>query len=230
LICSAVAENGEELTKNQRTTGPTTTEENNMSTHFRLSKKVSARDLFGGELEKFGVREHVKPDDTSERSRCLTDGNNYLWVFIADGEFVSSLKRYGMNAPGKILSAIAEAFETDIFSEHEPQYWGFDTQEAWDAEMEKMADQSQQEFYVDLCAYVRGEPNNIGPRTIGEIKAKIAKKLVEEDATILENKDRLFAEIDATYDRDHAVKVTLGPEDLALAKMMATHEDDLPQA
>ena len=48
-----------------------------MSTDYMLSKEVSARDLFGGELEKFGVREHMGPD-TSESSRCLTDGPNYL--------------------------------------------------------------------------------------------------------------------------------------------------------
>ena len=27
--------------------------------------------------------------------------------------------------------AIAEAFDTGIVSEHEPQFWGFDTQEEW---------------------------------------------------------------------------------------------------
>ena len=32
-----------------------------------------------------------------------------------------------------ILGAIAEAFSTDIFSEYEPQYWGYDTQEEWEA-------------------------------------------------------------------------------------------------
>ena len=70
------------------------------------------------------------------------------------------------------------------------------------------------------------------PGTIGEIKAKIAKTLVENDAALLqpENKDRLLTEMEAIYDRDHAVVITLGPEDIALAKMLATHEDDLPKA
>ena len=39
-----------------------------------------------------------------------------------------------------------------------------------------------------------------------------------------------MSEMEAIYDRDHAVFITLGPEDIALAKMLATHEDDLPQA
>jgi len=63
-------------------------------------------------------------------------------------------------------------------------------------------------------------------------KAKIAKSLVETDASLLqpESRDRLLAEMDTIYDRDHAVIITLGPEDIALAKMLVTHEDDLPQA
>jgi hypothetical protein len=200
-----------------------------MSTDFGLSKKVSAGDLFGGRLEKFGVREHVTPD-TSERHRLLTDGRNYLHVYITDDGFVSSLTMYGANAPGKILSAIGEAFDTVIFSEYQAQFWGFDTQEEWDAAKKKMADQHRKKFYADLCAYVRGDPNDIRHGTVGETKAKIAKRLVEEDATIIGDKDKLLAEINAIYRRDHAAVVTLGPEDLALAKMLATHEDDLPQA
>ena len=202
-----------------------------MSTDFILSRKVSANDLFGGRLATFGIQEHVS-SDTSERNRCLTDARNYLWVYLIEDGFVGCLSRYGANAPGKILAAISEAFETDVFSEYEPQYWGFDTQEEWDAAEQKLADQHRDRFYADLCAYIRGEPNDIRPGTIGEIKAKIAKTLVENDAALLqpENKDRLLAEMDAIYDRDHAVFITLGPEDIALAEMLATHEDDLPQA
>jgi len=202
-----------------------------MSTDFILSRKVSANDLFSGRLATFGVQEHVS-SDTSERNRCLTDARNYLWVYLTEDGFVGCLSRYGANAPGKILAAINEAFETDVFSEYEPQYWGFDTQEEWDAAEKKLADQHRDRFYADLCAYIRGEPNDIRPGTIGEIKAKIAKTLVESQAALLqpENKDRLLSEMEAIYDRDHAVIITLGPEEIALAEMLATHEDDLPKA
>jgi hypothetical protein len=54
--------------------------------------------------------------------------------------------------------------------------------------------------------------------------------LVKQDATILGDKDKLLAEIDAVYDGDHAVVATLGPKDQALAEMLSTHEDDLPKA
>jgi hypothetical protein len=37
-----------------------------MSTDYALLKKVTASALFDGSLEKFGVREHAKPDGTSK--------------------------------------------------------------------------------------------------------------------------------------------------------------------
>src|SRR6516164_5670997 len=92
-----------------------------MSTDFVSLKKIAARDLFDGRLEEFGVLEHVKPDETTETKRCLTDGRNYLWVYINNEGFVACFSRYGGNAPGKILSAITDAFDTDIVSEYQPQ-------------------------------------------------------------------------------------------------------------
>jgi hypothetical protein len=92
-----------------------------MSTDYRLLGKVPACDLFDGHLEEFGVREHVKLEATTEKSRLLTDGRNYLWVYIDDDGFVGCLTRYFPNgAPGKILNALANVFDTDIVSEYEP--------------------------------------------------------------------------------------------------------------
>ena len=133
-----------------------------MSTCYILSKKVSTRDLLCGRVDTFGIREYAS-SGTSDGSRCLTDGRNYLWVYLTEDGFVGSLTRYGANAPGKILAAISEAFETDVFSEHEPQYWGFDTQEEWDAAWKKMNDQDRDQFYADLV--------RIHSRRAGEIPA-----------------------------------------------------------
>jgi hypothetical protein len=122
-----------------------------MSTDYRLLKKVPACDLFDGRLEGFGVREHVKPDATTEKSRLLTDGRNYLWVYIGDDGFVGCLTRYYPNgAPGKILSVLAEVFDTDIVSEYEPRFWGFDSQEEWDADTEQWARESRDRFYLKI--------------------------------------------------------------------------------
>ncbi|MGB9271840.1 MAG: hypothetical protein WCB74_21865, partial [Pseudolabrys sp.] len=63
-----------------------------MSTDYRLIRiNVPACDLFDDRLEEFGVREHVMPEETTEKSRLLTDGRNYLWVYIDDEGFVHSL-------------------------------------------------------------------------------------------------------------------------------------------
>jgi hypothetical protein len=108
-----------------------------MSTDYCLEKKIPAADVLDGRLMAFGVREQMS-ENTTEASKCLTDGRNYIWFYIDDDGAVSCLSRYGGNVPSKILQAIATIFDTDIFSEYEPQFWGFDSQEEWDAAMEQM--------------------------------------------------------------------------------------------
>jgi hypothetical protein len=202
-----------------------------MSIDFVPLKKIPFADLFDGRLEKFGIREEVVPDATTEDSRCLTDGRNYLWVEESGGLLVG-MKRYAGNAPGKILGAIAEAFDVDIVSEYEPQYWGYETQAEWDAALDKQAREADDRFHAELLKYLRGEPHGIMPGTIGMIWAEIAKKLVAEDPVLLlpDNKERLLREMRVIYDRDHTIKVELSPEDLAMVRTLATHEDDLPSA
>jgi hypothetical protein len=92
-------------------------------THIVLSKKVSARDLFGERLKKFGIRERVAPGNDNERSRCLTDGSQFLAVYLTEDGFVGFLTPVGADFPRKILDAICEAFGAEIFSEHDPQFW-----------------------------------------------------------------------------------------------------------
>ncbi len=203
-----------------------------MSTDYCLLQNVLARDLFDGRLEEFGVREHFN-DETTEQSRMLSDGRNYLWLYVDDAGLVRSLTRYMPNGvPTKILSAIAEAFDAEIVSEYEPQFWGFDTQEEWDA-WELMIDkQYQDKFYNDVLKYLQGEPHGIPPGTNGMLKAKIAKKLVESDATFLEpaNKEKFQAQIESIFQRDHMLSQKSSPQALAAAKLGTTHEDDLPRA
>ena len=203
-----------------------------MSTDYRLLTDVVACDVFDGRLEVFGIHEHFN-NETTEQSRLLTDGRNYLWLYIDDAGFVSCVTRYMPNgAPSKILSAIAEAFDTEIVSEHEPQFWGFETQEEWDSSELAIAKEQKEKFYREILKYLQGELNDITPGTIGMIKAEIAKKLVDGDPMLLlaANKDKFQAAIESTYDCDHAVFVELSPQELAAAKMRASHEDDLPCA
>lgn len=171
--------------------------ESEMSTDYILSKNLKAQDLFDGRLDAFGIRE----DHQTSNRRCLTDGRNFLWAYMNWEGSVSRLSAHGPDGPGKIFAAIGDAFDTHIFSEQEPRYWGFDTQGEWDAAKKRASDQARNELYAYVCAYVRGEPNEIKRGAIAEIKAKIAKGFVETDAALLhpENKDKLLAGIDAIY-------------------------------
>ena len=213
-----------------------------MSTYFGLCKSIKADELFDGRLEAFGVREEVRPEGTADRYppyikvkevRYLTDGQNSMEVVIYENGVACINVRNLWCAPEReILHAIAEAFETDIVSEHQPEYWGFDTQEEWDADEKRIHEEHERQFHAKLLKHLRGEPTDIQPGTIGMMKAEIAKSLVEKDPSFMEtaNRDKLMGEIDAIYDREHKVIVTLSPADIAAAVMLVTHEDDLPRA
>ena len=68
-----------------------------MSLELNLTKKLHAHDLFGGQLEKFGIREHGYTG--SETERCLSDGRNCLWVYMNEDGSISYLKIWGLNNP-----------------------------------------------------------------------------------------------------------------------------------
>src|SRR5690348_12483698 len=134
-----------------------------MSTDYCLLNPILACNLLDGRLEKYGVREYFN-DHTTEKDRLLTDGRNYLWLYVDDAGFVAHLTRYMPNGvPSKILSAIAEACETEIASEYEPQFWGFDTEEEWDAWQRKLDEEYQTEFHNNILKFIRGEPCDISP-------------------------------------------------------------------
>ena len=50
-------------------------------------------------------------------------------------------------------------------------------------------------FYTAVCAYVQGKPNGVVPGTVGEEQAEIAKRPFQDDSSILNDKNRLLAEI-----------------------------------
>jgi hypothetical protein len=184
-------------------------------------------DLLDGRLEEFGVRTVIFEGD-----RYLTDGRNALMVSDDDNGFVSCLTRRGANSPKKILGAMADAFDVNIVSEYEPQFWGFATQAEWDAAMEAMRKEGEDRFYLNVMKYVSNESNDIRVGSIGEIMAKIAKQLIENDPDLLlkGRREDLMRKINEIYDRDHAVTIKLSEADIALVDMVATHEDDLPSA
>ena len=130
------------------------------------------------------------------------------------------------------MNAIGQVFETYIALEYEAKYWGFDTEEEWEAFQEKLSKEGRDEFYVDLMKFLRNEPHDFRPGTNGMTMADLAKTLVEKDPSLLnpENREKLLAKIDEVFLGEHAIQVKLTPEDIAVAEMRVTHEDDLPQA
>jgi hypothetical protein len=184
-----------------------------MSTDYKTQKRICMTDLVDGRLEGFGVRESIEPIQSS--SRCLTDGHNYVWVDGNESGFVDMITCYGFNNPTKILQAIAEAFDTDIFSEQEPQFWGFHTQEEWDAAWERPTKRQQDEFYLELLKFACNKPNRIKPGTKVEIDAKIAKQLVEAD---------LLKKINEVFIRDHVPKVKCSHEVIAELDRVFAHQ------
>jgi hypothetical protein len=188
-------------------------------------------DLFDGRLKHAGIHEHQSNDATTDR-KCLTDGRNFLWVNGDEKGLISTFTRYRMNAPQRILRAIADEFNVEIVSEYEPKYWGYETQQEWDAAWTKMANKDEQNFYNEVAKFVRGESHDITPGTIGMVKAEIAKRLIADSPDLLAEDKRpdLIKAVNLVYDRDHAVVVKLSEEDLAFVRMVATHEDDLPKA
>jgi hypothetical protein len=183
-----------------------------MSTSYRPLRNIRAAVLFEDRLEMYNVFEHYRfvrdgARLTTATSRCLTDGLNYLWVDIGEDGIVSSFHRSAGNEAKVILRAVAKEFDTDIASEYQPQYWGFDTEEEWHAALAKSDREdrkTERKFEKELLKYVRGEPHNIKPATNEESLAKIAKKLAEEDPTLLfpVNRKRFRSEIKSLYDRE----------------------------
>jgi hypothetical protein len=47
---------------------------------------------------------------------------------------------------------------------------------------------------------------------------------------LAENREQLLASIEEIYDRDHAVFIKVTDEEMAFARLISTHEDDLPKA
>jgi hypothetical protein len=78
-------------------------------------------------------------------------------------------------------------------------------------------------FYTAVCAYVRGEAHGIVQGTVGEEQAEIAKRLLQDNPAILDDKDRLLAEIATIHYRESGIQAA----ENRLAEMDKKHDDDL---
>lgn len=171
-----------------------------MSTNYRSDKKISMRELFDGRLENYGVHEKIVEGKTSKGMRFLTDGSSGLWIH--GDEIFNGATRYGLgNAPGRILAAIEESFNTTIYSEHEPQYFGFETEEELGRAWDELHKRDQAALYLDIMCFINGLPNRIEPGTNGMSMAEIAADLIAESPALLspEHEEELMQEIHDIY-------------------------------
>ncbi len=200
-----------------------------MSTDYGPKDEILIKDLFDGRLESFGIREAIT-DETTSTARCLTDGRNQLWVY--GNEEVDIVRRPGFASMGKILAVIAEIFETYFYSEHEPEFWGFESQAECDDAWYAIHKEQEAEFYIEMMKHVRGEPSDIKQGTIGMTKVNIARQLIAENPDLAspDYKENLLQAVNRAYEGDHSVVVELNDLDIATAIMAIANEDDLPQA
>jgi hypothetical protein len=61
-------------------------------------------------------------------------------------------------------------------------------------------------FYTAVCAYVRGKPSGVVPGTVGEEQAEIAKRLFQDNSSILDDKDRLLADIATLHYQESGIE------------------------
>ena len=84
---------------------------------------------------------------------------------------------------------------------------GFDVRRSFSISTYNLTSQNNDDhFYIAVCAYVRGERNGIVRGSVGEEQAEIAKQLFQNNSSILDDKDRLLAEIAAIHHRESGIE------------------------
>ena len=204
-----------------------------MSTSYIPLKDVLVSDLFDGRLEQFKIHES-RSEETTETDRCMTDGENYVWVNVDASGCVVEFVRYGSNSPRKILNTVGDLFQTEIISEHEPQYHGFESEEEWHAYEQSLNKQQDDKFYVEILKFLGRGMHDYAPGSGGMIMLEVAKALVQKDPSLRlpRCKDMLLQKIESCLSRFYQPEIRVtNPQDipLAITKMIAADEVDLPR-
>jgi hypothetical protein len=87
-----------------------------MSIDFWTKPRLQIEDLFDGRLEKWGIFEPTG-GKFSPDVRCLADGKDYVRVFSRNKGLDLVITSYGFGEPYRILKAMSEAFDVDIWLE-----------------------------------------------------------------------------------------------------------------
>jgi hypothetical protein len=158
--------------------------------------------LIDGRLTKFGVRIEI-PTNTANDRRCLVGRDGNLWAYrLDDGS--CSFGRFAGSLPFSVLDAIEEEFATQLVNQGDHRYWGFASREDMEGRYDEILKEDEDEFYKNVICYVRGEPHGLGSGTIGMIKARIAKAVVERKPALVapENRDEFLKIVEDLYSSD----------------------------
>jgi hypothetical protein len=159
---------------------------------FRTLEPIPMIELFDGRLDQYEVKEHIEVGTTSNSHRCLTDGENFLWVDDDGGGNMSIITLFGHYRVGQFFLAISQVFGTEIVSDYEPAFWGFNSQEEWDQCMEKISEEDFIKAYPELMKFISGEPNTLIYTTYGSKKiGETAKDLITKDPSLADRGKRL---------------------------------------
>ena len=99
-----------------------------MNVDYKSLDPIPFKELFDGRLEDYGIHEKHLPALTTESCRSLSDGWDTLQCYADDSGHVAGFEGwYGLpNWPVGIVKAIAETFDTDIFSNCDYRFPDYD--------------------------------------------------------------------------------------------------------
>jgi hypothetical protein len=174
--------------------------------HFQPVTPIEVQDLFDGRLKHFGIIEILSHPLTKHGYRILSDGQTFISVWGQSGGAIGSLALeppYLYSSAGALLKTIAKSMGTEfvMYTEHEPQYWGFDTQQEWDVAMEKLNRKQDDMFYADVLQFVAGDDQVLKAGTVGHGKGEVARKLISKEPSLIrpDKRDELLQAIDKAY-------------------------------
>ncbi|NRP27351.1 hypothetical protein XMD420_000954 [Marinobacterium sp. xm-d-420] len=170
-----------------------------MSTSYCAVIKLPIEQVFDKRLWRHGIIEFFEEEITT-LDRCLTNGIDYIWIHLNKINETSCAFQVD-RIPTDFELQLIELLEANVYSEHEPQFWGFETMEEWHSAMEEEARIEREEFYANLVAFLKFKTHKFKKGTVAMDKVLIAHDLVIEDPTFLvaERKDQFLETIDKIY-------------------------------
>jgi hypothetical protein len=198
-----------------------------MQTNYRPHPAIPFAQLFDGRLDKYGVREKIGEYST-ETARQLKGCDCVLQVFREeDGSCTFTCSNF-RPLPSAVLEALIEEFAIEVVSEHDYRYWGFSSEEKWNAVNEKLAKESEDKLYNNILHFVRGEPDDLEEGSFEFQQAEIAKALIQNDPSLMapEKRGVLLEAVMAIFDQENG----LTDREWAELEMMIARPKDLPQA